>query len=1185
MQNDEYKDPYATDDENAGAGEQPPNQSRWDDVPDPFEDAEPKRRGDYGDDNRGAGQSSERKSASRGTQSGSSRKSTGSRTGGSSRAKNNSDSGSKSGKKGGKTPVNLKESPSAKPVHRIVPCLMFAFAVFLFVCMFLHLVSGENANSAATHPVGAVGYGICFAFFGLFGGGGFLLPVLLGYLAVMWRRLLDRHKLIEKAVTSVLLQLLLSTFIHSCALGALEKADRYMPAGELIRIGAKMQGGGLFGGGIGYFLCSRMNIFGAIFISVLLLLVGTFFFIGTTPQHLIASIRAKVIIAKAKRKKDDTDEMDSAPIMDRMSRKHERAAGRRTDPEDDMPEPPEGAVVYPNGKPTPRAVVRSKESLLLTDEDNPVPVMPILNASDETPPDSPLFVPEEIGRELKQESDADKSATDTSDADRSAASAKAAPSAQNAQSTQGAQNAQNAAQPVRMRPQVSAMRQADSAAVDHVFPPQPNDRINAARRVQKSDQGFELGSIFVSGPDAEIPRERVHVPLPPEVPLPGSAPRGERENFGNGGNGGMQTPVARPAQGAVASTPANRPIRPTDPTVRLRAGQPVGPSGTLRPNPANRPAAAQNGMAGAPSASGAVGGPSARPNAATSAAAAHQPTLRQATAKGPQDFGMTSEELDAKESATMAIDRAIAAKKNGGAPRPERTPVKADPRPVPPPQSRPYTFPPISYLQAGEAITEQTKGELEGNAQRIADKLKTFHIDINEITYSCGPTVTRYEVFPASNVRVRTVLNMDKDIALAFGVKDVRMDSMEGKSAIGIEVPNKNRSTVYLRNMIEAKEFADNQTPLFCCLGDDVAGSPVYFSIPKMPHLLVAGATNSGKSVCINCIVMSILYKMRPDEVRLVMIDPKKVEFAPYQGIPHLLAPIITTPKDASGALQAAVNEMESRFDRIADVGARNIDGYNKIAAGDAGLAPMSRIVIIIDELADLMMVAKNEVEDSICRLLQKARAAGIYLIIGTQRPSVDVITGLLKANIPSRIACTVASVVDSKTILDRGGAEKLLGKGDMLFNPTGAKEPIRVQGAFLSDGEVEKICEFVRATNGTAHYDESFTKLMKEYSAQSGKKGKEDAEMPEGGDGGMREDPKYAEAVRVAVEQRQISTSMLQRKIGVGYARGAKLVDRMEAEGIVTPQDGSKPREVLMTAEQYIERFVDNKSEDDGEE
>lgn len=1143
MQNDEYKDPFAEDTTPDAADNPPKSSGAWGDVQDPFADPEPTRQ-------------NSRPRSGRGTDSRSRSGNSGNRTG--TRAKNASDAGTKNGKKGGKATVNLKESPSAKPVHRIVPCLLFVFALFLFVCMFLHLVSGEKAYSPATHPVGPVGYGVCYAFFGLFGGGAFLLPFLLGYLAVMWRRLLDCHRLIEKSVVSLLLQLILSAFIHSCALGGLEKADRYMSAGELIRVGAKIQGGGLFGGGIGYFLCSRMNIFGAILITVLLLIAGIFVFIGMTPQHLVASIRAKILIAKAKRKKDDTDEMDRAPIMDRMEKKHERAAGRRNDLSTDMPEPPEGAVVYPNGRPTAKAVVRRKDSPLLTDEDTPVPVMPILNASDETPTDSPLFVPEEIGRELTKDKQPDNPQK-----------APAVPKAGPAPQTEFVRSAQTAPQPIRMPdPQTVALRQADSAAVDHVFPPQQNEQRNAARRVQKSDQGFELGSIFISGPDAEIPKERIHVPLPPEVPLPGSAVRTE--------NGAA--PDASAAARTPVATPANRPVRPTEQTIRLRSQQPTGQAGTS--GPSARPATATR----PPMAARTGDHPANVPVA--SADGGHKPVSQRVSDGSRQDFGMTSEELDAKENAALTIGRAISAKKAAGTPRPERTPVKAEPRAVEDWTTRPYTFPPISYLQAGETITEQTKEELVENAHRIEDKLKTFHVDITNITYSCGPTVTRYEVFPAPNVRVRTVLSMEKDIALTFGVKDVRMDSMEGKSAIGIEVPNRNRSTVYLRNMIEAKEFADNPAPLFCCLGADVAGTPIYFSIPKMPHLLVAGATNSGKSVCINCIIMSILYKMRPDQVRLMMIDPKKVEFAPYQGIPHLMAPIITTPKDAAGALQAAVNEMETRFDRIAEVGARNIDGYNKVAATDAGLEPMPLIVIIIDELADLMMVARNEVEDSINRLLAKARAAGIHLIIGTQRPSVDVITGLLKSNLPSRIACTVASVVDSRTILDRGGAEKLLGKGDMLFNPTGAKQPIRVQGAFLSDGEVEKICEFIRATNGTAHYDENFTKLMKEYSAQCGKKGKEEAEMPEASEGGSREDSKYAEAVRIAVEQRQISTSMLQRKIGVGYARGAKLLDRMEAEGIVTPQDGSKPRDVLMTPEQYIERFVDNKqSDDDGEE
>lgn len=1140
MQNDDYRE------------DQLPEE---DSIPDD-RDAPPERgRGGYDREERDTDRAGARPSGQSGARQGASR------SGGSGGKKNtNTKSGGKSGgksssggKKGKKERIDLKASPSARPVHRIVPCLMLAFAIFLFVCMFLNLVSGENSASPSTHPIGAVGYGVCYAFFGLFGGGAFLLPFLLGYLALNWRTLVDRHRLIERSVVSFGLQLFLSVFIHCCNLGVMDKAERYMTAGELLAFGARMTGGGLFGGGVGYFLCTRMNVFGAIFLTVLLLLAGIFIFIGMTPQHLYARIRARIVIARAKKKKDDADEMESAPIMERMGRKHDRAAGRRTDDEDEPTAPPPGAVTYPNGRTnSSRAVVRGGTTIL-NDEDSPVPVMPILDATDDVRSNSGLFVPQDIGERLdRKEEKTTKTAGETVEKTADEPSEKPIGQTDKAQPAREIARTETVAArtvraPMQPDPQTAALRQAESAAVDQIFPPQPSEQRNAARRVQKSDRGFELGSIFIDGPDAEIPKERTHVPLPPEVPLPGTVRRAQTAETAVPTEAGQSAQNAQSAVGAA--------VRPTagKPGVRVGATpqRPVGgaarpaPSGAARPTP--------------------VG---------------HEPTLRQAAAKGVQDFGMSGEELDAKENAALTIDRAIAAKKartNGALTKPKPVPV-----PVPPPADREYVFPPISYLQAGEPITEQTREELEQNARRIAEKLKTFHVDTEEITYSCGPTVTRYEVVPATNVRVRTVLNMDKDIALTFGVKDVRMDSIEGKSAIGIEVPNKNRSTVYLRNMIEAQEFTDSKKPLFCCLGSDVAGSPIYFSIPKMPHLLVAGATNSGKSVCINCIVMSILYKWRPDQVKLVMIDPKKVEFVPYQGLPHLLAPVITTPKDASGALQAAVNEMESRFDRIADVGVRNIDAYNELAEKDAGLIPMSRVVIIIDELADLMMVAKNEVEDSICRLLQKARAAGIYLIIGTQRPSVDVITGLLKANIPSRISCTVSSVVDSRTVLDRGGAEKLLGMGDMLFSPTGSRAPIRVQGAYLSDAEVEKICDFVRATNGRAQYDESFTKLMKEYSAQSGKKGKEDGDTAEAlTDGDTREDSKYEEAVRVAVEMGKISTSMLQRKIGVGYARGAKLLDRMESEGIVTKQDGAKPRDVLMSAEQFTARFIDGNDEE----
>lgn len=1120
MQNDDYRSYSDPDTDGAAdADDMPPDSGRWDDPAPPPGDSDAPRTGERSDRS-GNTETQSGQSRSRSGQSDNTARSRKSETSGSkntnsgSRSRTGSSNPSAGGKKAKKDKIDLKEARSARPVHRVVPYLLAVFAVFLFVCMFLNLIFNRGnicADAPSTHPVGAVGYGICFAFFGLFGGAAFALPFLLTNLAVFWRRYVDRGILIEKSVTSFLFQVLLSTFVHVCCLGVLAPAERAMSAGELFTHGARMEGGGFIGGGLGYLLVSRMNMFGAVLLTVLLLAVTVFFFLGMTPQHVIDRIRTKRALRRAD-KPLDTEEFDDIPMMDRMKKKHQRAASRRTaTAEDDPTAPPPGAVTYPNGRTAHGAMVRHGSNLL-QDEDSPVPVMPVLNATDETPADSPLFVPEEIGKELNREtSQPAQPASGQTPPEKKGKAGEPAPVAKETPVPRPTPA------PRRTDPQEAAMRKADGAAVDHIFPPQQPDPRNT-RRVQKSDQGFELGSIFVSGPDAEIPRERVHVPLPPEVPLPGSAPR----------TGSAPGNSASAAQ----AVPPLREKRPVPPESRTPA-----------------PDAAEN-------------------------TAPMKTTLRQAAAKGPQDYGLSSEELDERESAALAIDRAIAAKK-AEQKRPSHTPVPGDPRPVPKPAERPYTFPPISYLQPGEPITEQTKGELEENAKRIAEKMQTFHIAINEITYSCGPTVTRYEVFPAANVRVRTILGMEKDIALTFGVKDVRMESMEGKSAIGIEVPNKHRSTVYLRNMMEAKEFADNQTPLFCCLGADVAGTPIYFSIPKMPHLLVAGATNSGKSVCINCIIMSILYKMRPDQVRLMMIDPKKVEFAPYQGIPHLMAPIITTPKDAAGALQAAVNEMEARFDRIADVGARNIEGYNKIAATDPGLEPMPLIVIIIDELADLMMVARNEVEDSINRLLAKARAAGIHLIIGTQRPSVDVITGLLKSNLPSRIACTVASQVDSRTILDRAGAEKLLGKGDMLFNPTGAKQPIRVQGAFLSDGEVEKICEFVRATNGTAHYDENFTKLMKEYSAQCGKKGREDADMPDASDGSPHEDSKYAEAVKVAVELRQISTSMLQRKIGVGYSRGAKLLDRMEAEGIVTKQDGSKPRDVLMSSEAYIERFV----------
>ncbi len=489
----------------------------------------------------------------------------------------------------------------------------------------------------------------------------------------------------------------------------------------------------------------------------------------------------------------------------------------------------------------------------------------------------------------------------------------------------------------------------------------------------------------------------------------------------------------------------------------------------------------------------------------------------------------------------------------------------------------PYMFPPIEMLAPNQNPEDtDCQAELQENARRLMETLKSFKVDIKEINYSRGPTITRYELRPEVGTRVRSIANLVDDIALSLATSGVRIEApIPNKPAVGIEVPNRVRSTVYLRDLIENAKFTDPKSRLTSCLGMDVGGNPVYFDIGKMPHLLIAGTTGSGKSVCINTIILSILYKARPDEVKLILIDPKQVEFTVYENIPHLYCPIVSEPKKAAGALASAVSEMERRFELIKSVGVRNIEGYNEVTADDPEKEYMPKMVIIIDELADLMMTARDEVETSICRIAQKARAAGIHIILGTQRPSVDVITGLIKANVPSRIACTVTSQVDSRTIIDVGGAENLIGYGDMLFAPVGAAKPMRVQGAFVSDGEVEQIVGFIKENNGTAKYNSAFITSMEENAKLCGvKKGGGDADVGAGSnDGG---DSKFSEAVKLAIEEGKISTSLMQRKLGVGYGRAAKIIDSMEEMGYVSKPDGNKPRRVLITMQEYMDRVAD---------
>ena len=479
-----------------------------------------------------------------------------------------------------------------------------------------------------------------------------------------------------------------------------------------------------------------------------------------------------------------------------------------------------------------------------------------------------------------------------------------------------------------------------------------------------------------------------------------------------------------------------------------------------------------------------------------------------------------------------------------------------------------YKLPTVDLLKIGvKKSTRDISSELKKNAQMLIETLHSFNVDATITDISCGPTVTRYELKPAAGIRISKITNLADDIALNLAATHVRIEApIPGKAAVGIEVPNTVKNTVTMRELIDTPEFYEQRSKLSAGLGKDIAGKCVYCDIAKMPHLLVAGTTGSGKSVCMNSIITSILYRAKPDEVKFLMIDPKQVEFSKYAGIPHLLVPVVTDPRKAAGALGWAVSEMLQRYQRLSQVGVRDIEGYNKYVKKHKDMEPMPKICIFIDEFADLMMAAPKEVEDSVCRLAQMARAVGMHLVIATQRPSVDVITGLIKANISSRIALTVSSQIDSRTILDSAGAEKLLGHGDMLYSPIGASKPIRVQGCFISDEEVEELCDFVK-NQGESQYDDEIAREIEAKAVQD----KKSSPFEDDGDGEQL-DALFDKAVDVVLETGTASTSFLQRKLSVGYARGAKIMDQLQEKGIIGPANGSKPREILINRQQWLE-------------
>ena len=695
-----------------------------------------------------------------------------------------------------------------------------------------------------------------------------------------------------------------------------------------------------------------------------------------------------------------------------------------------------------------------------------------------------------------------------------------------------------------------------------VPPPQPAPEFEP---IQVSAPGPRAPFDIDLGPDHTQVKEGGSEPIEPVI-------------LGPGGTFGMDPlrnaaprAIVKPVVPDAVETPAEDFFRKPEPGPAPEPGDIAVAPADIAPAPTQTPS-----MPGLNADAPAVEEPEFEP-IPVSPAEPHRVSAENAVAfrSAPDEDGwisITSEPVEEKDLNTLvaaAMEKPAASEQAAAsAPAEEAEPV----------ETYQYQYPSIELFErAPEETDVGAQDELKANAQKLVDTLESFGVRTRVLDISRGPSVTRYEVQPMAGVKISRITSLADDIALNLAVADVRMEApIPGKPAVGIEVPNHKKTPVYIRSVFESQAFLRMTSPLGIALGKDIAGVAQVADLCKMPHLLIAGSTGSGKSVCVNSIIMSLLFRSSPEDVKLLLIDPKVVELAEYNGIPHLLMPVVTEPKKAAGALGSAVQEMERRYHMFAENNVRDIKSFNKLAATDPTLEKMPYIAIIIDELADLMMVVGKDVEDSICRIAQKARAAGMHLIVATQRPSVDVITGLIKANIPSRIAFAVSSQVDSRTILDGAGAEKLLGMGDMLFMPVGAPKPTRIQGTFVRDEEISRVLNFIKQS-ATVQYDEAMIEAMERHAIQDGKKGGSGSADSDEDSGS---DPMLKQAVEVVIDAGQASTSLLQRRCKLGYARAARIMDEMEEKGIIGPYEGAKPRAVLISRQQWLEMQMNQPEE-----
>ena len=1083
--------------------------------------------------------------------------------------------------------------------HQVVPYVMFWIALFAAVSFVLRDIAGLSASA------GAFGNWLADFLCGLLGIGAYFLPLFFIVISLRWKRFVREGILGKKLFLSASFLLLLSGIIH--VFQDVDRARRVSETAILYAQGVARDGGGFFGGFVGELLGFCLRLSGTCLLAIPLLIIVGIYLVGLTPSGLHRRIGAKL------------------KMMRQRGREERGTAGARITPHKENKTLPSGTEQGAPDWKEPRPLSRSAAAYEFR-EDEPEIEVEEKPARHEAPKAASVMQNTARARRAAEVNDLLDIPDDEPEIVEPSPGAQAILSGAGQGDDAGRQVEELLREMERAATEAPAAPKA-AATGDYYAPfalpirPEPRrERANASAFVGAFDAtakpSADAAPVAASGSD-DMSEESLGSMASAARPEPVASTPYRAPAYENPAQAYRGTPVLEeePDEGPFESKPIVVESHGVEAESSVSFGPSVAPflEEVEEDDDKSPEALFDFDKEDDPAQDDAILAASVTPHApdrnpfaadhtfgtfdtASTDRASDMPVeLFEEPAISPveEPVAWTRREIPAPTAQNPAVREPVAALRPGFAPAatpsstPAATVTPVKDEPPAPIVHRPYTRPHVGLLAIDQNVrTSDFYEEIEDTKAVLRDTLESFNIHIqDQISYSHGPSVTRYELRPVAGTSVRSVTNRIDDIALNLAAA-VRIEApIPGKPAIGIEVPNKVRETVYMRTMLESDEYRTSTKPLEVPLGLDVGGAVRMCDLSKMPHLLIAGTTGSGKSVCINAILMSLIFKTSPEDLRLILIDPKQIEFAPYEHVPHLYMPIVTDMQRAAGALACAVQEMERRFSLIKDVGVRNIESYNEAVKNDPDREHLPYIIIVIDEFADLKMsVTNNDPENFTCRIAQKARAAGIHLIIGTQRPSVDVITGKLKTNIPSRIAFMVKQQVDSRTILDVNGAESLTGRGDMLYMASNSqdKAPVRVQGAYVSDKELEDVIGYVRSHNDPVQYNRAFMDQIEIEVARAQNNGKKsdvedfgDAESIDG------EDPKFVEAVKLAIETQKVATSLLQRRLGVGYGRAAKIIDRMEDLGLVSAPDGNKPRQILPAAQGYLNHL--GAEEEDG--